>query len=306
MSMKVWSAVASLVLLTTGCAATVPVAPPTASASESAVTLYAISDAELASLSDAQFAALSDQQIAALTQTQVASLSESRRAAMTPSQRVALLLAQFSALTLPQVKALPPALFAALTPAQLRTLAPVHAQALTAEQLAALSPEQAAAAAEASAAPEDAEGPSKALPPTPPSLAPGLYVQVIDGLINVTNKGGAQNFSAGQFGFVPSFKQPPVVLPRNPGIQFVPPPVFNSSTPTAGSTPKPAAAVDCIVRYEAMQSQPVTQVVNATVNVINTTTAPSPAPSTEVKTDTKTGTTTPVTKTDTVKKTYCN
>jgi hypothetical protein len=250
MSLKMWGVVATLALLSSGCAATVPVAPPAASATESDLTLYAISDADLASLSDEQFAALSDQQIAALTQTQVAMLSESRRAAMTPSQRVALLLAHFSALTLPQVKALPPALFAALTPEQLRTLMPVHAQALTAEQLAALSPEQAAAAAAAAAAPDDAEGPSKALPPAPSGLAPAIYVVTINGLIDPFQRAGTQNFTAGQFGFTPSLRQPPVVVPRNPGIQFVPPPVF--SKPLPGATPKPAA-VDCEVRYVATQ-----------------------------------------------------
>jgi hypothetical protein len=63
-------------------------------------------------------------------------------------------------------------------------------------------------------------------------LAPGLYVQVIDGLINLTNKGGSQNFSAGQFGYTPNLTQPPVVLPNNPGLQFTPPPAF--SAPSGG------------------------------------------------------------------------
>lgn len=65
---------------------------------------------------------------------------------------------------------------------------------------------------------------------TPPVLAPGLYVQVIDGLIKVSNPSGSSNFSAGQFGYVPNMNQPPVIVPKNPGIQFTPPPVFNSST----------------------------------------------------------------------------
>jgi hypothetical protein len=79
---------------------------------------------------------------------------------------------------------------------------------------------------------------------------PGLYVQVLDGMINVSNTGGSQNFSAGQFGFTPSFQTPPVILPQNPGLQFNPPPVFNSSTPgssTASTGGKPGD-VDCIVR----------------------------------------------------------
>ena len=79
---------------------------------------------------------------------------------------------------------------------------------------------------------------------------PGLYVQVLDGLIHVTNPAGAQNFSAGQFGFTPNFRQPPVPLPVNPGIPFTPPPVFSSSSPGPGSAAggsKPAT-VDCVVR----------------------------------------------------------
>lgn len=79
---------------------------------------------------------------------------------------------------------------------------------------------------------------------------PGLYVQVLDGMINLTNNGGSQNFGSGQFGFTPSFRQPPVILPTNPGMQFSPPPSFSSSAgPTggAGNSDKPNA-VDCEVR----------------------------------------------------------
>lgn len=88
------------------------------------------------------------------------------------------------------------------------------------------------------------------LPPAPTAgRAPGLYVQVLDGMIHVTNPAGTSNFSAGQFGFTPSFKQPPVLIPTNPGIQFTPPPVFNQSTgPGATTTPAKSNTVDCIVR----------------------------------------------------------
>lgn len=82
-------------------------------------------------------------------------------------------------------------------------------------------------------------------------LPPGLYVQVIDGLINVTNKGGAQNFSAGQFGFTPSPLQPPVIVPKNPGLQFTPPVAFNLPPPAGtgnNTTPAKSNAVDCEVR----------------------------------------------------------
>jgi hypothetical protein len=89
-----------------------------------------------------------------------------------------------------------------------------------------------------------------ARPTVDPSMPPGLYVQVIDGLINVINKGGAQNFAAGQFGYTPSPTQPPVIVPKNPGIQFTLPPGFVIAMPPAGSTtttPK-SNTVDCEVR----------------------------------------------------------
>lgn len=91
-----------------------------------------------------------------------------------------------------------------------------------------------------------------AMPPGPsgPGRAPGLYVQVLDGMINLSNSGGAQNFSAGQFGYTPSFNQPPVILPSNPGIRFTPPPVFSSGSGPSGSGAGggTAADVDCEVR----------------------------------------------------------
>jgi hypothetical protein len=79
--------------------------------------------------------------------------------------------------------------------------------------------------------------------------SPGLYVQVLDGAIHLTNGGGTQNFTAGQFGFTPSFQQPPVILPTNPGMQFTPPPSFSSTTGSQGGSgaAKPGD-VDCQVR----------------------------------------------------------
>jgi hypothetical protein len=85
--------------------------------------------------------------------------------------------------------------------------------------------------------------------PRTPALAPGLYVQVTDGMVNVANKGGTQSFTAGQFGFTPSTVQPPVIVPKNPGIQFTPPPSFSAPSTVTGvaSAPK-SGAVDCVVR----------------------------------------------------------
>ena len=89
-------------------------------------------------------------------------------------------------------------------------------------------------------------------PPTPAAGAtpPGLYVQVLDGMIHVSNPAGTLNVGADQFGFTPSFKQPPVAVPTNPGIPFSPPPIFNSSTAPAAvrSDAGKPNAVDCIVR----------------------------------------------------------
>jgi hypothetical protein len=84
----------------------------------------------------------------------------------------------------------------------------------------------------------------------PPPLAPGLHLQVTDGAIIVTNNGGSLGFQAGQFGFVPSVNQPPVIVPPNTGIQFVPPPAFNggSGGPTASTGSGAGQATDCIVR----------------------------------------------------------
>ena len=79
-------------------------------------------------------------------------------------------------------------------------------------------------------------------------LNPGLYVQVLDGMIHVTNSGGTQNFTAGQFGFTPGFTQPPVILPTNPGMQFTPPPSFTSTTGSSAGSPGKPGAVDCQVR----------------------------------------------------------
>jgi hypothetical protein len=86
-------------------------------------------------------------------------------------------------------------------------------------------------------------------PGGPSPLPPGLYVQVIDGLINVVNKGGSQTFAPGQFGFTPNALQPPVIVPKNPGIQFTLPAAFSAPPPVSGSSSTPKSnAVDCEVR----------------------------------------------------------
>jgi hypothetical protein len=78
---------------------------------------------------------------------------------------------------------------------------------------------------------------------------PGLYLNVLDGMVHLSNRGGSQNFTAGQFGFTPNLNQTPVILPANPGIQFTPPPKFSTSSSTQGSSSSSQQNnVDCEVR----------------------------------------------------------
>jgi hypothetical protein len=91
---------------------------------------------------------------------------------------------------------------------------------------------------------------SIARPSTSPPLAPGLYVSVIAGLINVSNRGGTSQFTAGQFGFTATPTQPPIMVPKIP-IQFPLPPSFSglSSASGAGSgSGARANTVDCEIR----------------------------------------------------------
>ncbi len=96
------------------------------------------------------------------------------------------------------------------------------------------------------------EGNAGAVPVPAPTdnRPPGLYVQVLEGMIQVTNPAGQQNFAVGQFGYVPSLTQPPVILPHNPGMQFFPPPTFSSFSLETGDQNQSAgdSTVDCEVR----------------------------------------------------------
>jgi hypothetical protein len=79
-------------------------------------------------------------------------------------------------------------------------------------------------------------------------LPPGLHVHVLDGMIQLNNPGGSQNFTAGQFGYVRSGGVPPMVVPSNPGLVFTPPPSFATPARTPGTPSAPKATVDCEVR----------------------------------------------------------
>jgi hypothetical protein len=97
----------------------------------------------------------------------------------------------------------------------------------------------------------------------PAPVPPGVFVQVVDGLIQLGNRGGNQQFTAGQFGFTGSIVTPPVIIPNNPGIQFNPPPAFQSSTgPQSGSSTS-SHKVDCEVRSAPKRSPRTASVVAA-------------------------------------------
>lgn len=73
--------------------------------------------------------------------------------------------------------------------------------------------------------------------PTVSGQAPsnGLYVDVVSGAIVVTNAGGVQQFSPGQFGFVPSLQTPPIILPPSQGVQVtMPPSISNNNSNGSG------------------------------------------------------------------------
>ena len=80
------------------------------------------------------------------------------------------------------------------------------------------------------------------------AIANGTYVAVRYGAVEMRNPQGALIVAAGQFGHVPPLL-PPVILPRNPGIGFSPPPAIpkldeSKKAPPpvapAGTTPDPA------------------------------------------------------------------
>jgi hypothetical protein len=84
--------------------------------------------------------------------------------------------------------------------------------------------------------------------PSPGNRASGLYVQVIEGVIYITNGAGTQNIAAGEFGFTSGFLQPPVLIPTNPGMEFNPPPAFSSTIGPQDYSASTSTAADCEVR----------------------------------------------------------
>jgi hypothetical protein len=69
-------------------------------------------------------------------------------------------------------------------------------------------------------------------------LPDGVYFFVPDGNITVSNAAGTQVVGAGQYAYAQNINSPPVILPKNPGIDFVLPQNIGATGPSGG----------CIVR----------------------------------------------------------
>jgi hypothetical protein len=67
------------------------------------------------------------------------------------------------------------------------------------------------------------------------SIPEGLYIFVSEGIISVSNNGGSLDVGLGQFAYVADIESRPVILPRNPGLDFTLPPSFGAGPGDGGS-----------------------------------------------------------------------
>ncbi|MFM0504736.1 FecR family protein [Paraburkholderia caffeinilytica] len=84
--------------------------------------------------------------------------------------------------------------------------------------------------------------------PTPNGNMPqnGLYVDVSQGAIVLSNPAGQQVYQTGQFGFVANLNTPPVVIPPTQGVPVTMPQSISQNAPAA--TTAKSTTVDCVVR----------------------------------------------------------
>jgi len=78
------------------------------------------------------------------------------------------------------------------------------------------------------------------------SIPNGLYLYVLEGIVNVSNAAGSQDVNAGQYVYVQTADSVPVILPGNPGFDFTLPPSL-AETPKEGDVSK-VADPGCVVR----------------------------------------------------------
>jgi hypothetical protein len=82
------------------------------------------------------------------------------------------------------------------------------------------------------------------------SLPNGLYLFVMQGIVNVSNNAGSQDVSAGQYVYVQTMASIPKILPGNPGIDFKLPPVVMEDSSNKGKADgsKKGDSGGCVVR----------------------------------------------------------
>ena len=67
------------------------------------------------------------------------------------------------------------------------------------------------------------------------SIPNGVYLFVLEGIINVSNNAGSQNVGAGQYVYVQSMASIPKILPGNPGINFTLPTIIGDAPKEDGA-----------------------------------------------------------------------
>lgn len=86
------------------------------------------------------------------------------------------------------------------------------------------------------------------------ALPSGTYVAVTYGSVQAGNAQGSLNLSPGQVAYVP-LNSPPVLLPRNPGIGFTPPPEIPKLDEQKKEAEEKASAAESAVGAAKAQSQ---------------------------------------------------
>lgn len=92
---------------------------------------------------------------------------------------------------------------------------------------------------------------AQALTPANPQRPPGLYTYVSQGGILLSNQAGSTLFGPEQWGFAPPGQgTPPIILPKNPGLDFSAPQYFSQPPSSSGSQPPAIVKEDgsCVIR----------------------------------------------------------